>query len=64
MKISFRPVAIVTAMLFLMLATLGIFELVAGHVTAGILMAVVIEVGLAVALLRTGLVLIEEGNQK
>jgi hypothetical protein len=48
----------------LMLAALGIFELAAGHVAPGILLAVVIEVALAVAFVLLGFVRIEKGNKK
>lgn len=67
MKISFRHVATVTALLFLalalaclILAALGIVELMVGHVTAGILIAVAIEVALAAALLQVAST--EKGN--
>lgn len=39
----------------LILAGLGIFELVAGHVSLGILAAVLIELGIALAFLSIGL---------
>ena len=52
------------ALACLILAALGIVELVAGHVTAGILIAVAIEVTLAVALLLVGVAHTEEGNKK
>lgn len=67
MKISFRHVATVTALLFLalalaclILAALGIVELMVCHVTAGILIAVAIEVALAAALLQVAST--EKGN--
>lgn len=46
----------------LLLAVLGVFELLVGHVTGGILIAVAIEVALAVALLQ--LAFTDEGNNK
>lgn len=48
----------------LTLAALGMIELVAGHVTAGILIAVAIEMALALALLLAGVTGSEEGNKK
>jgi hypothetical protein len=46
----------------LLLAALGVFELLVGHATGGILIAVAIELTLAVALLR--LAFTDEGNNK
>lgn len=48
----------------LMLAALGIFELAAGHVAVGMLIAVAIEGALAMAFLLVGFASTEEGNKK
>lgn len=48
----------------LTLAASGMIELVAGHVTAGILIAVAIEMALALALLLAGVAGSKEGNKK